>query len=110
MLIPNAENVVVDIRKLRGYCLNPAYDDGKHKARLFSSIVGMTADNAEELRQILLEVIQTHEAELGRRDEFRQRYILDFSIQLQNRSPTLRSNWIIENDSEIPRLTTYYPL
>jgi hypothetical protein len=59
MLIPNAENVVIDIRKLRGYCLNPAQDDGKHKARLFSSIVGMTADNAEELRQILLEVIQT---------------------------------------------------
>jgi hypothetical protein len=29
----------------------------------------MTADNAEELRQILFEVIQTHEAELGRRDE-----------------------------------------
>ncbi len=110
MLIPNAENAVVDIRKLRGYCLNPAHDDGKHKARLFSSIVGMTADNAEELRQILLEVIQTHEAELGRRDELGQRYILDFSIQWQNRSPTLRSNWIIEHDSEIPRLTTCYPL
>ncbi|WP_445316471.1 DUF6883 domain-containing protein [Microcoleus vaginatus] len=49
-------------------------------------------------------------SELGRREEFRQRYILDFSIQWQNRSPTLRINWIIENDSEIPRLTTYYPL
>lgn len=57
MLIPNAENTVVDIRKLRDYCLNPEDDDGKHKARLFSSILGMTADNAEELRQILLEII-----------------------------------------------------
>lgn len=52
-LIPNAENAVVDIRKLRDYCLKPEHDEGKHKARLFSSILGMTAENAEELRQIL---------------------------------------------------------
>jgi hypothetical protein len=110
MLIPNAKNAVVDIRKLRDYCLNPEHDDGKHKARLFSSILGMTADNAEELRQILLKVIQTDEAQLGRRDGCRQRYILEFTIQWQNRSATLPSGWIIENDSEIPRLTTCYPL
>jgi hypothetical protein len=110
MLIPNAENAVVDIRKLRDYCLNPEHDDGKHKARLFSSILGMMPDNAEELRQILLEVIQTHEAQLGRRDGFGQRYTLDFTIEWQNRSATLRSGWIIEHDLEIPRLTTCYPL
>jgi len=110
MLIPNAENAVVDIRKLRDYCLNPEHDDGKHKARLFSSILGMMPDNAEELRQILLEVIQSHEAQLGRRDGFGQRYTLDFTIEWQNRSATLRSGWIIEHDSEIPKLTTCYPL
>lgn len=64
MLIPNAENAVVDIRKLRNYCLNPEHDEGKHKTRLFSSILGMTADNAEELRQSLLEVVKK-EARLG---------------------------------------------
>ena len=53
-LIPNAENAVVDIRKLRDYCLNPEHDGGKQKARLFSSILGITTDNAEELRQILV--------------------------------------------------------
>lgn len=52
-LIPNAENAVVDIRNLRDYCLNPQHDQGKHKARLFLSSLGMTADNAEELRQIV---------------------------------------------------------
>ena len=110
MLIPNAENAVVDIRKLRDYCLNPEHDDGKHKARLFPSILGITPDNAEKLRQILVEVIQTHEAQLGRRDGFGQRYTLDFTIEWKNKSATLRSGWIIEHDSEIPRLTTCYPL
>jgi hypothetical protein len=110
MLIPNAEKAVVDIRKLRDYCLNLEHDDGKHKAQLFLSILGMTADNAEELRQILLEVVQSHEARLGRRDAFGQRYTLDFTIEWQNRSAALRSGWIIEHDSKIPRLTTCYPL
>jgi hypothetical protein len=80
MLVPNAEQAVVDICKLRDYCLNPEHDDGKHKARLFSSILGMVASDAEELRQILLEVVKTHEAQLGRQDEFGQRYTLDFIL------------------------------
>ena len=110
MLIPNAENAVVDIRKLRDYCLNLEHDDGKHKARLFLSILGMTADDAEKLCQILLDVIKNHDAQLGRHDEFGQRYTLDFTIQWQNRSAILRSGWIIEHDSKIPKLTTCYPL
>lgn len=65
MLIPNAENAVVDIRKLRNYCLNPEHDQGKHKARLFLSILGMTADNAEELRQSLLEVVIVRKLDWG---------------------------------------------
>ncbi len=110
MLISNAENAVVDIRKLRDYCLNLEHNDGKHKARLFSLILEMTADNAEQLHQILLEVVKTHEAQLGRQDEFGQRYTLDFTIEWQNRSATLRSGWIIEHGSVIPKLTTCYPL
>ncbi len=80
-LIPNAENAVVDIRKLRDYCLNPEHDEGKHKARLFLSILGITADNAEELRQILLQTVKTQEVRLGRRDEFGQRYTLYLTLE-----------------------------
>lgn len=110
MLIPNAENAVIDIWKLRDYCLNLEHDDGKHKARLFLSILGMTADNAEELRQVLLKVVETHEAQLGKLDKFGQRYTLDFTIKWQNRKAILRSGWIIEHNSDISKLTTCYPL
>lgn len=91
MLIPNAKNAVVDIRKLRNYCLNLEHDEGKHKARLFSAILEMTAENAEELRLILLEAVQVQDTQMGRRDEFGQRYTLDFTIEWQNKSATLRS-------------------
>ena len=91
MLIPNAEQAIVDIHKLRDYCLNLKHDDGKYKARLFASILDMTANDAEELRQILLEAVKTHEAQLGRQDKFGQRYTLDFQSEWQNRKATLRS-------------------
>ncbi|MGJ5632270.1 DUF6883 domain-containing protein [Nostoc sp. CALU 1950] len=109
-LIPNAENAVVDIRKLRDYCLNPEHDEGKHKARVFCSTLGITSDDAEELRQIILKVVKTHQVRLGRRDEFGQRYTLDFTLEWQNRSATIRSGWIIEEGFNIPRLTTCYVL
>jgi hypothetical protein len=110
MLIPNADKAVVDIRKLRDYCLNLEHDDGKHKARLFSTILAITAEDAQELRRRLLEVVKTHEAQLGRRDGYGQCYTLDFVLEWQDRSATLRSGWIMEHDSDIPRLTTCYPL
>ncbi|MGH9784449.1 MAG: DUF6883 domain-containing protein, partial [Terriglobia bacterium] len=54
MLIPNAEGAIVDIRKLRDYCLNPMHREGKQKARLFAAVLDMTADDAADLREILL--------------------------------------------------------
>lgn len=108
-LVPNAENAVVDIRKLHDYCLNLDHEEGKHKARLFSSILGMTSAEAEELRQILLEVVKTQEAKPGRRDEFGQRYTVDFTLKWKDRSATVRTGWIIEHSSDVPRLTTCYP-
>ena len=110
MIIPNAECAVVDVRKLRDYCLNSTHDQGKHKARLFESMLGMTASDAEELRRILLEVIKTYEVQLGRRDGYGQRYTLDFVLEWGERRATVRSGWIIEDGSDTPKLTTCYPL
>src|SRR4051794_10468607 len=102
MIIPNAERAVVDIRKLRDYCLNPLHDEGKHKARLFAAALEMTANDAENLRAILLQVALTADARLGRRDEYGQRYVIDFELAWQGRRATVRSAWIIENGSDTP--------
>jgi hypothetical protein len=32
--LPNGENAVADIEKLRGYCLSAAHPEGRHKARV----------------------------------------------------------------------------
>ena len=110
MKIPNAERAAIDIRKLRDYCLNPQHHRGKHKARLFASLLGMNSDDAEELRNALLEVIKTQEVQLGEKDAYGQRYTLDFTLNWRNKRATIRSAWIIETDSDIPKLTTAFPL
>ena len=61
MKIPNADRAVVDIRKLRDYCLNPRHRMGKHKARMFAAALSMTADDAEALRDILLKAMREYE-------------------------------------------------
>lgn len=110
MKVPHAQRAVVDIRKLTDYCLNTAHDEGKHKARLFAAALGMTEQDAADLREALLEIVKKHDASLRLRDEYGQRYTIDFQLKWRGRQAMIRSGWIIEHDSEIPRLTTCYPL
>ena len=110
MLIPNAERAEVSIRKLRDYCLDLMHDEGKQKARLFAAALGMTADDAVALRDILLQVVKTHDAQLGRRDDYGQRYRVDFPLEWHGKRAIIRSAWIIEHGSDTPKLTSCYPL
>jgi hypothetical protein len=62
MKLPNAENGVIDIGKLLDYSLNPHHPEGKHKARVFREKLAIGRDDAEQLRQWILEAIRTEEA------------------------------------------------
>src|SRR5687768_4127667 len=110
MPIPHADRAVVDIGKLRDYCLNPLHDEGQHKARLFAAALGMTAVDADDLRTLLLQAVQVADARVGRQDAYGQRYTVDFLLEWRDRRAMVRSGWIIEHGSDIPRLTTCYPL
>ena len=68
MKLPNPDRAVVDIAKLRDYCLNPEHPRGRHKARLFAAKLGLTADHAETLREALLAAALNREAAAAQRD------------------------------------------
>ena len=110
MIIPNSENAVVDLRKLRDYALNPEHRVGQHKARLFSSLLQLHLEDAEALREILLNVVLNQEAEIGRLDEFGQRYRIDFLLEWQGNEAMIRTAWHVRLDEDFPRLVTCYPL
>jgi hypothetical protein len=54
MKLPNGANAIVDIEKIRDDCLPPQHSEGRHKARVFLSALGMMAADANALRNILL--------------------------------------------------------
>jgi len=72
MILPNAEKAIVNIRKLRDYCLNPSHEVGKHKARVFAAALDLTDRNADELREAILRAVKTHDAIPGIKNEFGQ--------------------------------------
>jgi hypothetical protein len=110
MKIPNADGAIVDIRKLRDYSLSSTHRTGKHKARVFAAILGITADDATALRDVLLKIVKEEEVELGLRDSYGQRYQLDFTLDWKGKRAIIRSGWIIEANIPSPRLTSCYVL
>jgi len=108
MKLPNGERAFVDIAKLRDYCLNPNHDDGKHKARVFASALGLRRSDAEWLRQRLLEAA-THETAIVTSETlFGTIYMIKFGVTTVAGSVIINSNWIIRNAEDFPRLVTCY--
>ena len=110
MKLPNRERAVVDIAKLRDYCLSVEHLRGRHKARVFATALGLTADNAEELRDMLLVAARTNDARPTEQDAYGQRYVLDFRMQGPAGQAMVRSSWIIRSGEDFPRLTSCYVL
>jgi hypothetical protein len=110
MKLPNSEAAIVEIEKLRDYCLNPSHPRGRHKARVFHSLLGITALHSEEIREVLIKAAVNEDAALGTSDEFGTRYIIDFELKRGERTANIRSCWIILNGEVAPRFVTCYIL
>ncbi|MGA9997714.1 MAG: DUF6883 domain-containing protein [Pyrinomonadaceae bacterium] len=108
MLLPNGKRAIVDIRKLRDYCLNPDNPRGSNKARVFATSLGITAADAQMLRQKLLETARTAEAQSGELDIYGQRFTIEFEMETEVGRAIVRSGWIILHNETAPRLTTCY--
>ncbi|HBP88399.1 MAG TPA: hypothetical protein DD706_11960 [Nitrospiraceae bacterium] len=106
----NAARAIVDVRKLRDYCLSREHPRGQHKARVFQSALGWTAASAEEVRRRLLEVVQREEATFLGSDDCGKRYALDFSVHGPAGPVTVRSLWIVRRDEDFPRFASCYIL
>jgi len=111
MKLPNGERAVVDIAKLRDYCLSPAHLRGRHKARVFRSALGLTAKDAPRLQQALLDAAAGSDAAVaGDVDDFGQRYLLDFHMRGPAGERAVRSAWIVRAGEDFPRFATCYVL
>jgi len=108
MKLPNGERADLG-NKLEDYTLNPSHRDGRHKARVFASVLGLSLDNADALRAALLRVAVTSDQFEARGDNgFGQVYVLRFPLTTAGGTATVMSAWIIRHGEDFPKLTTCY--
>ncbi len=110
MRSPDGERAVVDVAKLRDYCLSPVHPRGRHKARVFASALSLTSADADSLREELLRAARDGQATEGHSDQFGKRYTIDLELVRGKRRAMIRSAWIIRRGEGIPRLASCYVL
>lgn len=110
MKMPNSERSLVDPQKLISYSLDLDHDEGRHKAYLFESLLGINQQNVELLLHAIEEAAVSGDASLGKADRYGQRYVLDFPFTGPSGAVTIRTVWIIRSGEDFPRLVTCYIL
>lgn len=108
MELPNGERADLGT-KLEDYTLNPLHRDGRHKARVFESALGITLENAEVLRAALRQAAANSDAALAKGDRgFGETFVLRFPLTTNKGTATVLSAWIIRHGEDFPRLATCY--
>lgn len=64
MLLPNIERAAINREKLADYVLNSGHPEGRHKARVFLSALGISASDAAWLADAILAGLRQSEAVL----------------------------------------------
>ncbi len=105
--IPRGEEAIVDIAKLRDYCLDIHHPVGKHKARVFAAALGISNADAEFLQAELLRAARELEA-IEESHEFGRGFSIDFEVSRGVRRAMIRSVWLIRHGESIPRLITCF--
>ena len=82
--------------------MNPEHPRGKHKARVFATALGFTAENADDLRAALLIAAATAEAQPAASDRFGDRYVLEFEVKGPRGAGVVRSTWIVRRGESSP--------
>lgn len=80
---------------------------GKHKARVFASVLGITAENAEQLQELIKVAAVEGEVVQQNTTSFGQQFKVDWNIPKLERWK-LRTIWEIKLNSPNPRLISAF--
>ena len=107
-LLPNVENAVIRLEKLRDYSLDQMHPIGKHKARVFESAMGMTGKDADRLMEMIFRAILVNEAVSAGKNTHGERFTVDIRALGLTGQVLIRTAWMIDHGNTIPRLTSCY--
>ena len=93
MKLPIGIKPTIDIEKIEDYCLNKEHPVGKHKAKVFHSVLGINAHDSIWLKKQILEKLPESEAKKRYDDQFGIRYQVDIMIQKGNKKALISTIW-----------------
>jgi hypothetical protein len=95
--------------KLRDYVLNPEHRRGRHKARVFASVLGIGQDNEQALAHALRDAAANSNDAVATGDQgFGETFEIRFHLTTNKGTATVLSGWIIRHGEDFPRLTTCF--
>jgi hypothetical protein len=108
--LPYHLSAELDSAKLRDYCLSPTHPRGRHKARVFAAVSGLSAEDSIWLQNAILSNLLRSEANLQRSDEFGERWQVDILITRQTWHAVVRTIWIVDHALASARFITCWVL
>lgn len=107
MDLPFAHRLRVDETKITGYLLS--HSNGRGKAAFFLGF-GFDLEKWTALAHALTQLAQTNPVAAKVDSPYGTRYSVDGELQTPSgRRPYVRTVWILERDSDEPRLITAHP-
>ena len=104
--LPNGDRAILDVRKLDEYCLSDTHPRGRHKARVFRAALGLRAEDAAWLREVLLDAARTADAQCIAHDDWGDQWRLDVTVARGGRTAVVRTMWLVRRGETLPRFVT----
>lgn len=106
MLLPNIKRASIDPKKLTDYVLNTKHPEGRHKARVFLSSLGISVMDGEWLANTILTNLCKSEAELQSNTRWGDIYRVNMEVVRGPRCAKVRTAWLCT--AEEARLVTCF--
>ena len=86
--------------------MNPDHPVGRNKYRVISSATGLDAGDADRIDQQIREGVRDGQPIMGKGDQYGQRWAVDVPLNGPEGTVVVRTAWIIDAGSTVPRLVT----
>jgi hypothetical protein len=107
--LPNVDRVQIPQAKAVEYLLSPTHPEGAGKAEFFAAL-GFRHEEWEMLAEALRQVARDFPVTKSMTSPHGQKYIIDGVLPTPSgRTPFVRTVWIVDAGTEMPRLVTAYP-
>ena len=103
---PDFGDPELDSRKITDYAMNPEHPRGRDKYRVIHSATGLDRSDAALIEQQIRDGVRHGTPVAGKHDQFGQRWTMDVPLSGTQGTITVRTAWIVEVDSSLPRLVS----